>query len=132
RTIRALNAIRYEAECIESHARQTWRAGMKMARIQAVITPATTVSLQVTLLVILALGGARVAAGVISVGEIVAFLLFLIMLTGPLGELMSMFTNVNRALGAWDRISSILKLESEEPDSLQKREGVIPPAETPA
>ena len=56
----------------------------------------------------LGVGGARVAAGAISVGDLVAFILFLFFLVLPLGQALNAYTQLQTGLGALQRIEEIL------------------------
>jgi ATP-binding cassette subfamily B protein len=78
--------------------------------------------MQACFLVVLGVGGFRVAAGVLEVAELVAFVLFLFMTLLPLGQAFGAITSVNQALGALGRIQEIVELPSEsEADA-----GVVP------
>ena len=61
----------------------------------------------------LGVGGARVAAGAISVGDLVAFILFLFFLVLPLGQALHAYTQLQTGLGALQRIEEVLDLPAE-------------------
>lgn len=113
RTVRAANATERELAVVEDDARGAWRAGIKVAKVSALIVPIAGIALQVSLLVVLGVGGFRVADGAITVANLVAFLLFLFMLIGPLGSAFGAITSVNQALGALGRIEEIATIPSE-------------------
>ena len=69
--------------------------------------------MQVSFLVVLGVGGYRVASGAITVANLVAFILFLFMMIMPLGQAFGAITAVNSALGALGRIQEIIDLPSE-------------------
>ena len=73
------------------------------------------IAMQVSFLVVLGVGGFRVASGAITVANLVAFILFLFMLIPPLGSAFGAITSVNLALGALGRIQEILDLPDETP-----------------
>ena len=75
--------------------------------------PISSIALQISFLVVLGVGGYRVAAGDIEIAELVAFILFLFLLIGPLGQAFGAITSVNSALGALGRIQEIIGLPSE-------------------
>ena len=66
--------------------------------------------MQVSFLVVLGVGGYRVASGAITVANLVAFILFLFMMIMPLGQAFGAITAVNSALGALGRIQEIIDL----------------------
>jgi len=113
RTVRAANATEREITLIEEDARGAWRAGLRVARISALVVPIAGIALQVSLLVVLGVGGYRVASGAISVASLVSFILFLFMMIMPLGQAFGAINSVNQALGALGRIQEVISLPSE-------------------
>ncbi|MEU4220486.1 ABC transporter ATP-binding protein [Actinoplanes sp. NPDC026623] len=113
RTIRASGAEEREAETVGLSATQAYDAGMRVARLRALIGPASTAATQGAFLLVLGVGGARVAAGSISVGDLVAFILFLFFLIMPLGQALNAYTQLQTGLGALQRIEEVLDLPSE-------------------
>ena len=113
RTVRAANATDREVAAIEKDAEGAWRQGLVVARISALVVPVSGIALQVALLVVLGVGGFRVASGAITVASLVAFILFLFMMIMPLGQAFGAINSVNQALGALGRIQEIVSLPSE-------------------
>ncbi|NYF11620.1 ATP-binding cassette subfamily B protein [Leifsonia sp. AK011] len=113
RTVRAANATDREVTAIEKDAEGAWRQGLAVARISALVVPVSGIALQVALLVVLGVGGFRVASGAITVASLVAFILFLFMMIMPLGQAFGAINSVNQALGALGRIQEIVSLPSE-------------------
>ncbi|MFC0681305.1 ABC transporter ATP-binding protein [Lysobacter korlensis] len=113
RTIRAANATDRELSEIDGRARAAWRVGVKVAKISALVVPVGGIALQVSILVILGVGGYRVASGAIAVADLVAFVLFLFLMLLPLVQLFSAITALNEAFGALGRIHEVLDLPSE-------------------
>ncbi|KQQ95908.1 ABC transporter [Leifsonia sp. Leaf325] len=114
RTVRASNATDREIATVEQHAVGAYEAGVKVARISALVVPVAGIALQVSLLVVLGLGGFRVASGDIEIGSLVAFIMLLFMLIAPLGSAFGALTSVNSALGALGRIQEIIDLPTED------------------
>jgi ATP-binding cassette subfamily B protein/ATP-binding cassette subfamily C protein len=113
RTIRASGAEEREAETVTRSATEAYQAGMRVARLRALIGPASAAATQGAFLLVLGVGGARVAAGAISVGDLVAFVLFLFFLVLPLGQALNAYTQLQTGLGALQRIEEMLDLPSE-------------------
>ena len=113
RTVRAANATEREADVIDADARGAWRAGLDVARISALVVPISSIAMQVSFLVVLGVGGFRVASGAIEVSQLVSFILFLFMMIMPLGQAIGAFTSVSQALGALARIREIIDLPAE-------------------
>ncbi|KDP91580.1 MULTISPECIES: ABC transporter ATP-binding protein [Clavibacter] len=113
RTVRASNATDREIRTIERDAEGAWEMGIKVAKASAVVVPIAGIALQASFLVVVGVGGYRVAAGAITVGDLVAFILFLFLMIMPLGQAFGAVTAVNQALGALGRIQEIVKLPVE-------------------
>ena len=113
RTIRAANATEREIAAVETDAVGAWKMGIKVAKISALVVPVAGIAMQVSFLVVLGVGGYRVASGAITVANLVAFILFLFMMILPLGQAFGAVTSVNAALGALGRIQEIIDLPSE-------------------
>jgi ATP-binding cassette subfamily B protein len=114
RTIRASNATEREIAAVEEDAKGAWQMGIKVAKISALVVPVAGIAMQVSFLVVLGVGGFRVASGAITVANLVAFILFLFMMILPLGQAFGALTAVNSALGALGRIQEIIDLPTED------------------
>ena len=113
RTVRASNATDREIAAIEEDARGAWVQGISVAKISALVVPIANIALQVSLLVVLGVGGFRVANGDLTIAHLVAFVFFLFMLVMPLGQAFGAYNSVNQSLGALGRIEEIISLPSE-------------------
>jgi ATP-binding cassette subfamily B protein len=113
RTVRASNATDREILAVEKNAEGAWAMGIQVAKISALVVPIAGIALQVSFLVVLGVGGYRVASGAITVANLVAFILFLFLMIMPLGQAFGAITAVNQALGALGRIQEIILLPSE-------------------
>jgi ATP-binding cassette subfamily B protein/ATP-binding cassette subfamily C protein len=113
RTIRAARAEEREAAAVTGHARDAFLAGVRLARLQAVLGPLASIAVQGAFLAVLGIGGARVAAGTISVADLIAFVLLLFLLVQPLAQGISALTAVQTGLGALARIEEVLALPDE-------------------
>ncbi|GAA2079575.1 ABC transporter ATP-binding protein [Pseudolysinimonas kribbensis] len=114
RTVRAANATERETVAVEEDARGAYRAGIRVAKISALVVPVAGIALQVSFLVVLGVGGYRVASGAITIANLVAFILFLFMMIMPLGQAFGALNSVNQALGALGRIQEIITTPSED------------------
>jgi ATP-binding cassette subfamily B protein len=114
RTVRASNATTRETDAVVEDAVGAYQAGVRVAKISALIVPLSAIALQVSLLVVLGVGGFRVASGAITIANLVAFILFLFMMIMPLGQAFGALTSVNQALGALGRIQEIIAIPSED------------------
>ncbi|MFF5180420.1 ABC transporter ATP-binding protein [Micromonospora sp. NPDC000316] len=113
RTIRASRAETRETETVGGSAREAYAAGLRVARVQAVVGPIGSVTVQGAFLLVLGIGGARVAAGAITVGDLVAFVMYLFFLALPLAQVLNAYTQLQSGLGALQRIEEILAVPAE-------------------
>lgn len=116
RTVRASGATERETAQIGRLASEAYDVGVRIAKVSSLVVPVAGIALQVSLLVVLGVGGFRVADGAISIAALVTFVMFLFMLVGPLGSFIGAITSVNQALGALGRIQEVLDLPTETHD----------------
>lgn len=114
RTIRAARATDREVAALRSLADDTYATGVRLARVMALIEPVIGVALQGAFILVLAVGGYRVASGSLTVADLIAFILYLFLLVMPLGSVFSAYTSVQNALGAVIRIREITDLAEED------------------
>ncbi|WP_350347389.1 ABC transporter ATP-binding protein [Agromyces sp. G08B096] len=114
RTIRAAGATEREIRATTEEAEGAWRMGVRVAKISALVVPVAGIAMQVSFLVVLGVGGYRVASGAITVANLVSFILFLFMMIMPLGQVLGAVLAINQALGALGRIQEVLDLPDED------------------
>lgn len=114
RTIRAARAESRETEGISKDAKEAYAQGVKIAKINALISPIAGVASNAAFIVVLGVGGYRVAAGETSVANLVTFILLMFLMIRPLGQAFGAYSSVMSALGALARIEEILQLPLEE------------------
>jgi ATP-binding cassette subfamily B protein len=114
RTIRAARAESRETAGISNDANEAYVQGVKIAKINALISPIAGVASNAAFIVVLGVGGYRVAAGETSVANLVTFILLMFLMIRPLGQAFGAYSSVMSALGALARIEEILQLPLEE------------------
>jgi ATP-binding cassette subfamily B protein len=114
RTIRAARAESRETAGISNDANEAYIQGVKIAKINALISPIAGVASNAAFIVVLGVGGYRVAAGETSVANLVTFILLMFLMIRPLGQAFGAYSSVMSALGALARIEEILQLPLEE------------------
>ncbi|WP_211716015.1 ABC transporter ATP-binding protein [Nocardiopsis sp. MG754419] len=128
RTIRAARAEARETAEVGQRTLRAYEAGLRLARWRALIAPLSALGTQTAFLLVLGVGGARVASGAISVSDLVAFVLYLFLLVNPLVQAIGAYTQIMAGLGAWDRIREILRIPPEGGTAVRSK---TPPAPGP-
>lgn len=113
RTIRIHRAETTETERIGQSAREAYAAGIRGARLSASATPAMQLAATGSFLLVLVIGGMRVASGTLPLGDLIALLLYATYLVVPLGNMLEGITIAKRALGALQRVEDALHLPTE-------------------
>lgn len=113
RTIRSTNATLAEENKIKLQAEYLRNLGIRLAKIQSLMTPISNMSLQICGLIVLGFGGYRVSIGSMSLADLIAFALLLFIMIGPLTQIFGAFSGVGESLGAFSRIKELLDLDLE-------------------
>lgn len=116
RTVRAAGATEREKAAVSGMAEAAYGAGVKVAKASALVVPVASVAMQASMLVVLGVGGFRVASGAVSIASLVTFVMFLFLMIMPLASFFGAMTSVGQALGALGRIQEVLDLPLESED----------------
>ncbi|QVQ55123.1 ABC transporter ATP-binding protein [Spiractinospora alimapuensis] len=130
RTIKAAGAEGQEAERAENAAHRAWRHGLSLNKLSAVSGTASSLAIQLAFLVVLGVGGLRVATGAITIGTLIAFLLYLFYMIPPLGSLVSATRNFHIGAAAVRRIQEVLDVATE-PENEAAENDAAPEASEP-
>ncbi|MEY4310563.1 MAG: hypothetical protein RLZ71_489 [Actinomycetota bacterium] len=120
RTIRAARAETRESEAISNDAKQAYVQGVKIAKLNSVVTPIGGLAANAAFMVVLGVGGYRVAAGETDVASLITFILLMFLMIRPVGQAFGAYSSVQSALGALARIQEILDIDVEETDEETK------------
>jgi ABC-type multidrug transport system fused ATPase/permease subunit len=120
RTIRAARAEQRESQSIVKDATEAFKQGVKIARINAMITPIAGLAMNGAFIVVLGVGGYRVATGTTSVASLITFILLMFQMIRPLGQAFGAYSSVQSGLGALARIQEILDVPLEEPEAEER------------
>ncbi|MBB5113257.1 ABC-type multidrug transport system fused ATPase/permease subunit [Micromonospora echinospora] len=115
RTVKANGAERQQTAAAHSAAIQAWRRGRQAARWVSAAGVTTGLAVQLAFVVVLGVGGARVAADDLTVSSLVAFLLYLFYLAGPVSQLAGGVTGLQAGLAAVGRIDAVVRMPAEDP-----------------
>lgn len=127
RTVKAAGAEAGEIEQLTDSAKQAWRSGLRLARWQAISGTASILTLQISFLAVLGVGGARVASHAIDVSTLIAFMLFMLYLNHPITALSGAYGQYQTGLAAAARLDEILAMP-DEPTAPAPDEPALSPA----
>jgi ABC-type multidrug transport system fused ATPase/permease subunit len=113
RTVKAHGAEQEEIATVGEAAHRAWLRGVEVARWTALMETSTGLVIQVSFLAVLGVGGARVATGELPVSSLIAFLLYLFLLTDPIGSLVNGVTQLQAGLAAVVRMRELQELPTE-------------------
>ncbi|MEK7862901.1 MAG: ABC transporter transmembrane domain-containing protein, partial [Chloroflexota bacterium] len=108
RVVQAFTREEYEAERFHGKLQFMFRKTMERARITSIMFPLIGFLGFASSIVVLWFGGHQVASGELTTGQLVAFLLYLGMVAGPIGGLAGQWGQIQSAFGAADRIFALL------------------------
>lgn len=119
RLMKSFNAENYEQQKGNGGIGQLYKYGMKEAVINALLSPIMYTIMMFVIILVIGYGGLRVADGTMTIGTLVAFLLYLFQIIMPMTMFAMFFTEYNKALGATGRIIGILEMDDEKSGSLE-------------
>jgi subfamily B ATP-binding cassette protein MsbA len=117
RVVQAFTREDYEAERFHTKLLFMFRKSMERARVTSIMFPLIGFLGFASSIVVLWYGGHEVASGELTIGQLVAFLLYLGMVAGPIGGLAGQWGSIQQAFGAADRIFALLDTVPEVQDA---------------
>lgn len=108
RLIKASNGEKFERANGHHLINAIFKLGIKDAKIEAVLQPIMMTTMLGMFVGILGYGAIRVQQGTLTSGELVAFLLYLFNIISPVASFAMFFSQVQRAMGATQRLQEIL------------------------
>jgi len=120
RTIRAARAETREGDYIIKNAEEAYVQGVKIAKLNAAVSPIAGIAFQGAFIAVLGVGGYRVASGETSIANLITFILLMFTMSRPLGQAFGAYSSIQSALGALARIQEVLDVEVEETNAEQQ------------
>ncbi|HRO75891.1 MAG TPA: ABC transporter ATP-binding protein [Crocinitomicaceae bacterium] len=114
--IRILKAYSREDESkqrFDNSAQEYKKRTMKMVLIDALFMPAITFLISLSVLIAIYVGGLMTFTGEIEVGDIIAYIMYINMLTWPFASVGWVTSIIQRAAASQERINEFLKFEPE-------------------
>jgi ATP-binding cassette subfamily B multidrug efflux pump len=98
------------------HNEELYTASAGAQFLSGLIAPALGFLGSVTYVLVAVVGGLRVAAGAISIGEIQAFIQYTMQFSGPVNQMAAMSGQIQSAVASGERIFELLDAEEHRPD----------------
>ncbi|GEK88781.1 ATP-binding cassette, subfamily B, AbcA/BmrA [Alkalibacterium putridalgicola] len=114
RLMKSSTAETFEKNKGEQNINKLYRIGLKEGKYIAIIGPLMYTLMMGVMVFVIGYGGVRVARGVMTTGQLVAFLLYLFQVIFPITTFMNFFMQIQKAAGATERIAQILDEKEEE------------------
>ena len=109
RVIRAFNKVPFEIKRFDSANRDLTNNAIKVNKIIAILMPSMTLVLNLTSVAILWFGGISVQQTNLPVGDLIAFIQYVMQIMMSLVMLTMMFVLIPRASASWERIDEVLE-----------------------
>ncbi|TQR21508.1 ABC transporter ATP-binding protein [Psychrobacillus vulpis] len=113
RLVKSYRAEKTETASGNEAIQSLYKFGLKEAKIQAFIAPFMTLTMMVILVAILGYGGLQVSKGILTAGELVAIIFYLVQIIVPFAQMATFFASFQKAVGATERIQEIFHMDSE-------------------
>lgn len=117
RLIKASNGENFEKNRGQEHLNKIFQISIKDAKVSAFLQPIMMTAMLGMFVGLLGYGAIRVKAGTLSSGSLVAFLLYLVNVISPVATFAMLFAQVQRAMGATERLDQILNEKKEVQDT---------------
>lgn len=122
KSIKAASAEERVRTRLDEIAARSRDLNLRAVRRQATAITTSWTGVQVSILVILAVGAVRVGNGAMTVSTLVAFLLYAFQIGDPIGQLSTSLTGLQAGLAAARRIRHVdaMPVEAERPESIEQ------------
>ena len=108
RTVKAFGRESHEVARYGRSVETTFAVAMRRVRVRAVFGPTITLVALLALAGVLVFGAHEVATGRLTPGELVAALLYMTMVAGPIGGMAGVYRQLREASGAAERLFELL------------------------
>jgi subfamily B ATP-binding cassette protein MsbA len=130
KVVKSYNREEYETKRFEESIETAFDAEVKKVKVSAFFGPFVLFLTFLVSALLIWYGGRQVMTGTTTPGELAAFFLYAIIIAGPIGTFVRLYTQVQEALGAVRRVYEILETrpliaDPENPVAFDKVEGGI-------
>jgi subfamily B ATP-binding cassette protein MsbA len=119
RLVKAFARERHEDQRADEKLGKVFDLNVKSSYAEAAMMTVASAGFFTLMIGVIWYGGANILANKQSFGSLLSFFAAIMIIAGPMGSLAQLYTRLQRAVGAADRIFGILDEKAEEPDSPQ-------------
>ena len=116
RVVKSFAREPYEAQRFNAGVEEMFHIAMKRTLIRALFGPFMVLISFIAIAIVIWYGGIEVLANHLSPGQLISFVIYMILIAGPIASLSSMYTQTQEALGAAERIFELVDTPPERPD----------------
>ncbi|MFB4367296.1 multidrug resistance ABC transporter ATP-binding protein/permease BmrA [Bacillus subtilis] len=114
RLVKASNAEDVEYGRGKMGISSLFKLGVREAKVHSLVGPLISLVLMAALVAVIGYGGMQVSSGELTAGALVAFILYLFQIIMPMGQITTFFTQLQKSIGATERMIEILAEEEED------------------
>lgn len=111
RVVKSFVRESYEIRRFEEQNWKNFQAAMKNVKLSSLLTPTVEFLAAIAVTFIVWFGGYEVVNGVITAGELVAFLTYAVNLANPVKRLSRVYAAIQKAMAAADRVFAVMDLD---------------------
>lgn len=108
RVVQAFGREAYETERFTGRMRKSLREALRRAVAQSLLGPLSGLISFTAVVMVVWFGGQEVLAGRLTAGDLIAFIFYLFLVIGPLISLSSLYSQIQAALAAAERVFELL------------------------
>jgi ATP-binding cassette, subfamily B, bacterial MsbA len=117
RVVKSFARERYEIGRFQQSVESTFAQAMNLAWVRAFFVPLMSFLAFAGVVVVIWFGGQEVLAGSISPGQLVSFVMYMVLIASPIASLSNTYTQTQASLGAAERLFELLDTAPERADS---------------
>jgi len=116
RVVKSFAREPYEVARYGDRVEELYQTSMERVKVRAIIGPIIGFLAFSTIAIVLWVGGRLVISGQLTPGQLVAFLLYTLIIASPIGTFTTLYSQFQQAIGASDRVFELLGTPSEMAD----------------
>jgi subfamily B ATP-binding cassette protein MsbA len=116
RVVKSFAREPYEIKRFNVGVERVYQISMSRAKFRSFFGPLMGFISFLALVVVVWYGGTEVLVGHLSPGQLISFVIYMVLIAGPIASLSNLYTQTQEALGAAERIFEVLDTEPERAD----------------